>query len=77
MCIKNKEIEILIKKNHALKDRIAELEAEVERLKWSKSNSLKEFAERLKEIGQKRLWICGITEADIDNLLKEMVGDKK
>lgn len=68
----------------------AELQAENERLKnkcedcagcsaWKCdcSNIRNEFAERLKEIGQKRLWICGITETDIDNLLKEMVGDKK
>lgn len=31
-----------------------------------------EFAKRLKAIGEKRLWIIGITEADIDKVLEEM-----
>ena len=41
-----------------------------------KSESIKEFAERLKEQAKNNEWngtICGV---DIDNLVKEMVGDE-
>ena len=37
-----------------------------------KTEAIKEFAERLKEINNNRGWFCGVYNHDIDNLVKEM-----
>ena len=38
----------------------------------AKTEAIKEFAERLKEINNNRGWFCGVYNHDIDNLVKEM-----
>ena len=82
---KDAEIDILIRKNNTLKDEIAELKAEIERLRIQQSNliadykqiainAMKKFAERLKEdcLYDYEVKDYFLFHSKIDELLKEM-----
>ncbi|MBO5463772.1 MAG: hypothetical protein J6A49_10730 [Clostridia bacterium] len=67
----NHATEQLAKENRQLQ---AEIERLLQKLQQPQTEAIKEFAERLKEEMRK---YCGeITEDDIDNLIKEMVGEQ-
>lgn len=51
---------------------LAEQDKRMINIDSKESNVANEFAKRLKDIGDKRLWIIGITESDIDKVLEEM-----
>ncbi len=89
-CIAEKQAEIirLQSMNQAKLDTIHDLQVEIERLKEFivetrrcdkeiKSEARKEFAERLKEYATQGFWETDayVGAEQIDNLLKEMVGD--
>lgn len=73
---KDIEIGILIRKKESLKDEIAELQAEIEKLKQNLNEAHIDIKEHMAEIERLRN-ILVTAYKRLDNLLKEMTEDKQ